>query len=136
MEEYYLLSFEKQGRDPELCFWREAAKGYTTNLIEAGRYDRETVLEHYHKSANNVAIPAEHIHCITAKLKAFFEPRLGSTPRLVVHVIPHKEAKGFLLGNLAFGAVLMGRETNGAWHWRVLRKPPVQEQEPLETNRL
>ena len=106
MEQFYILSLQKQGKDPELCFWREAAAGYTTNVLDAGKYSREEVIaDKMHSSENSIALPVKSLPLITSKMKAFWE----SPARLVVHVIPVKGVKGHLVQQLAFGWVLIGK---------------------------
>lgn len=86
----YILSFKHQGHFPELCFWRANDKGYTNNLLEAGKYTKEEVLanlDHYHSGPNSVAVPEGVLPDITAKLVAAFRSSM-SDPVIAVEVWP------------------------------------------------
>ncbi|HRH68874.1 MAG TPA: hypothetical protein PLB89_05135 [Flavobacteriales bacterium] len=135
MTEFYILSFDKQRKDPELCFWRANAHGYTTTVTEAGKYTlSEVLLNKHHDGPNAIALPVTSLPLITSKLKAFWE----MPTRLMVQVIPVKEAKGLLLGNQQRGAVLVGFNpiAQEFRFTKLERLMPVQEQEPLEKDRL
>jgi len=125
---YYILSFEKQGKDPELCFWRANANGYTTNVLEAGEYTLETVLaSRHHDGPNAVVLPMKCLPLVTTELKAHFERSTSAPFRMVVHAIADMAAKKHLLEHVKDGAVLYMRTVDGLWHWRQLHEPVAHQ---------
>ena len=100
---FYLISFDKQGKSRELCFWRAYAKGYTNTVTEAGELSAvEIANAGYHSGPNCVAVPKRCLPLLTSKLKSSGEP----DGRLIVHVIPITGAKELLLGALALDEVV------------------------------
>lgn len=61
---FYIISY-RYSRRGALTFWRPKAAGYTTNLLQAGKYTESQVLaslDYYHQGENAVAISVEELH--------------------------------------------------------------------------
>jgi hypothetical protein len=123
MNTFYILSFSRQGKDPELCFWRPGAYGYTTNVLEAGVYTREEVIRNrHHDGPNAVALPQHSLPLLCNALHASFERQgYAMPPRMVVKAMAIPNMKASLLTAVKKGLVLVDRGPYaGMWKWAPL----------------
>ena len=76
--EYFILSVERTGQPPwggRCVWWRPGAMGYTTSIVEAGRYTLASALMHS-DPPHHVFIPCDAVEVPASKAKGLVKKGL------------------------------------------------------------